>query len=324
MSRSVISAAVAVAAILVSCVGEKRPQPQTFALSSAAPSDASAAQADAQIAVLKGLYGAVDPSAVNRAYAADAEEMLADGTLRRGRAAIEAALVDERRRLSGLVRGAGRVWVKGDTAIAEEAMHAVDPAHPERQVGIPSLEIYWFDRAGLIKMHHSYSVRGILEAQLAGEADAPPPPTMPARLEIHVARDTSDEAALAVWAGRFDSAWQDGLPAVMGFFGDDTAVDCNLGSHVKGKREVDTALRKWLAPFPDQRWTVDHVWSIENYIVVEHTMRATHKGKFGGKEATGKAIAWPWAEVYRIEGGKLAHDWAYTDFAAFTKQVEGS
>lgn len=274
---------------------------------------------DPRLAVVDRIRAVSDPARVASAYAEGAVVVHADGTRVQGRAAIEQAARAFAATLEAPQRAASRVWIKGDTIVSEDVVRGTARG---RVVGVSSLELYWFDGSGLVKEHHTYANEGLLGAEIAGEPDVPAAPPMPTRVEVHVARDTAEEAAVAAFAGRLDDATANGGKNLGSMLDEHVVMDCNLGAHTKGRAEfLDVTNKGVYGAFPDARFTTEHVWAVEDYAVVEHTLHGTHDGTFGEAAATHKRIAWRWAEVYRVKDGKLVNEWAFSDYAAFAKQV---
>src|SRR5205823_76473 len=182
-----------------------------------------------------------------------------------------------------------------------------------------SLAIYGFDAAGTIKTEHVYRNDHEIAAQLAGEKDADAPPAMPTALEVHASQGSDDEAAGAAWIGRFDAAWAGGQATVAPMLDDDVELICNLGSHAKGKKDYTEKAQGFATTFPDQKFSIEHVWTVGDFVIVEHTMHGTHKGGLGRFAPTGKTVAWRFGEVFRLKGGKLIGDWAFGDFTPMAK-----
>jgi steroid delta-isomerase-like uncharacterized protein len=84
------------------------------------------------------------------------------------------------------------------------------------------------------------------------------------------------------------------------------------------RRELDLAqykerVRQSRAPFPDQRFTVQHVFAEPDKVALTWLWSATHQGDIPGFPATGKRIAMSGATVYFLDAGRLTGHWQVTD-----------
>ena len=96
------------------------------------------------------------------------------------------------------------------------------------------------------------------------------------------------------------------------------------------QRELDLAqfkerVRLSRAPFPDQRFTVQHVFAERDKVALTWLWSATHQGDIPGFPATGRRITMSGATVYFLEAGRLTGHWQITDrLGVFMQLRQGS
>jgi hypothetical protein len=321
MLRKSTSFALVLGVVIAACSPDRQPPPPPAA--TPAPTtmvaSATAMSIDPRMLSLKSLYAASasDPAAAARLYAEDATKRFGDLRELRGRPAIEGSLKAEIAKLEKPAYGASRLWIKGDTLIADEVVHA---SVGGRAVGIPQLSVYWFDPSGLIKTHHTYRNERNLDQQIAGLPGAIPVVDLPASIETHVAQDTDDEAAAAAVVGR----WQGmsvkeselghvSVDAFATILSDDVTEDV-WHLHLKGKAQYLTELRRFYAEFANESFANEHVWAIDGFVISEYVLHAT-------RTTTGKPIAMVVGEVLGVANGRVTGDWAYIDEDAYDKRA---
>ena len=111
---------------------------------------------------------------------------------------------------------------------------------------------------------------------------------------------------------------------------DDSAIDELYSSdwvghtpsgEIKGPevfKQMNAASRPAL---PDLLFTFDDIIAEGDIVAARYTMTATHKGELFGVPATGKRISLKAAFFYRLENGKIAETFEYTDQLALFQQL---
>jgi steroid delta-isomerase-like uncharacterized protein len=75
------------------------------------------------------------------------------------------------------------------------------------------------------------------------------------------------------------------------------------------------------AAFPDLRVNVDMVFGEDEFVLGRWTATGTHLGAWGGREPSGKRVAFSAANIYRFEDGKVAEIWNHRDDLGLQQQV---
>ena len=76
-----------------------------------------------------------------------------------------------------------------------------------------------------------------------------------------------------------------------------------------------------ISAFPDWHWEIRHLVVDGDYIAVHFRVTGTQRGAFQGIEATGRRVTVSEFTLYRVEDGKFAAVWDYTDMDAVMRQI---
>jgi predicted ester cyclase len=310
------------ALLFAACAQTAPPDPSTPTTAAAT----TASMRGMQLAALDAMQraeNARDAHAAVLPYAEDAVLEMIGGRTLRGPPAIEAYLRDQMAPAAKLELGVGRVWLKGNVAIAEETFHATPAAAPDIVIGANALSVYTFDAAGRIKHERYYQNQGTLEAQMRREPSAPAVPPLPTAKEVH-AGDSPDDAARVAWANGLEAAYTRSDEELLASMDDRMAWRCNLGFVGDSKAAFAKALAPYRAAFPDLAQVADRVFPVEDYVVVEETLSASQKGAFGPFPPSGRPVTWHWAEIWQVQNGKIARGWSYTNFREVLPQLTGT
>ena len=85
----------------------------------------------------------------------------------------------------------------------------------------------------------------------------------------------------------------------------------NIGQHI-------TTCRNGL---PDLNFTIDDTIAERNEVVIHWTGRGTHKANFLGMPPTNKQATVSGTSIFRIEGGKIAEQWADWNLMSLMEQL---
>lgn len=73
--------------------------------------------------------------------------------------------------------------------------------------------------------------------------------------------------------------------------------------------------------FPDAKYSADDIVAEGDKVCTRYTLRATHQQPFMGIPPTGKQIAVKGANMYRLEGKKVAEAWDFLDMLGMMVQL---
>jgi predicted ester cyclase len=73
--------------------------------------------------------------------------------------------------------------------------------------------------------------------------------------------------------------------------------------------------------FPDFHFTIEHVVTEEDMVVVSSTYHFTHKGEFFGIAPTGKQVISTGTHLFRLAEGKIVEHWCNNDDLGVMRQL---
>jgi len=76
-----------------------------------------------------------------------------------------------------------------------------------------------------------------------------------------------------------------------------------------------------VSALPDLRNVEQDIIAERDIVSVRAVVEGTHKGDLLGIPASGKHVRWDAVDVYRVEDGKIAEEWAADDLLAFVYGV---
>ena len=80
-------------------------------------------------------------------------------------------------------------------------------------------------------------------------------------------------------------------------------------------------IRTLVDAFPDMKTEIYDLFSNGSKAAVRFKAVATHKGEWGGIQATGKPVQWVGIVIYREQDGKLAEEWSMDDSRGLFEQM---
>ncbi len=75
------------------------------------------------------------------------------------------------------------------------------------------------------------------------------------------------------------------------------------------------------AAFPDIRVTLEDVLAEDDRVATRGYFIGTHRGEFMDVPATGKSVRVAYADVWRLENGKVAENWVQMDLLGLMQQL---
>jgi predicted ester cyclase len=90
---------------------------------------------------------------------------------------------------------------------------------------------------------------------------------------------------------------------------------------IRGPQAFRGQVEKYLAAFPDTRFTIDEQFAEGERVATRWTARGTHQGEIGGISPTGKEVTVTGLTFSRLEGGKVIEDWITWDALGMLVQL---
>ncbi|MBX7084488.1 MAG: ester cyclase [Nannocystaceae bacterium] len=185
-----------------------------------------------------------------------------------------------------------------------------------KPLGAEVLAWIWHDASGKAKRVKVVYDEATLLAQMGqlGGGEAPPVPAIPDGDPEIIAADADAPASktLQTMLAGGKKAWTlcetklCSLPLV--------AHDTRMGSVNEDAAQHQAMHDAFFAAFPDMRVKLTDVTSFgAGWAVALVTMKGTHKADLGGMKATGKKVELAMTELVRLQDGKIAETWMYSN-----------
>jgi steroid delta-isomerase-like uncharacterized protein len=91
---------------------------------------------------------------------------------------------------------------------------------------------------------------------------------------------------------------------------------------IRGLEAAKQAAADYRRAFPDLRVTVEDLIAEGDKVVARLSFRGTHRGELDGIAPTGRRVDCSGIVVSRLEGGKIAEDWANFDDVGMMRQLD--
>ena len=101
----------------------------------------------------------------------------------------------------------------------------------------------------------------------------------------------------------------------------DDFVAYGVGKVPSGPEGMRGLIDAWRTAFPDWQDQIDEIVAEGDLVVLKITARGTHEGPLMGVEPTGEAVEWGMIEMVRLEDGKIAEQWGYSDFSEVVRHL---
>ena len=95
----------------------------------------------------------------------------------------------------------------------------------------------------------------------------------------------------------------------------------SLGPELRGPGGFIAYLRSVHAALENFTCTIEELIATADRAAARMSFAGTHRGKFFGIEATGRAIHWSGAAFFKVEGGLIAELWVLGDIEAVRRQL---
>lgn len=134
--------------------------------------------------------------------------------------------------------------------------------------------------------------------------------------------DDSETANLAL-VDKITAAFNARKPGDVAALWADNALVSDQADHEdhRGKNAFEQSIHGWSTSFPDAKLNVTHSFSAGEYIVVEGRLTGTHKSKYAGVAATNRSVDIAYADVFKVDAGKVTELWRFRDGMALVAQL---
>jgi steroid delta-isomerase-like uncharacterized protein len=120
-----------------------------------------------------------------------------------------------------------------------------------------------------------------------------------------------------------DECWNNGkLNAVSELVADKCRFhDPVFPSLTSGAENIKNHIESCRRGFPDLKFTTDDTIAERNEVVIHWTANGTHRGTFLGMAPTNRKATVSGTTIYRIEGSKIAEEWAHWNLMSMMEQL---
>jgi len=219
--------------------------------------------------------------------------------------------------------GVSRIFVKNNVLVQEWVITGTNKgdfngAKPtNKTIGIRGASVLTFTAEGLIKTEHRYFDTGTVASQLGlMKSPARPVGAIPSgEPEWHIATGTPEEDKLVEVAKAINGAFEkkseaDFLGALM-----ENVSWSNVAQprDMSDKASVKQFFAMFTKAFPDARFSSHALFGVDDVVVSEWSMTATHAGPFGPLKPTNKPVTMHGLDIMVVRDGKVASDSSYSN-----------
>lgn len=219
--------------------------------------------------------------------------------------------------------GVSKVFVKNDVVVQEWVMTGTNNgefngAKPtNKTIGIRGADVFTFTPDGFIKQAHRYFDTSTVSAQL-GLAKAPTRPvaTLPSgEPEWHIAKGTPEEDKLVELAKTITGAYEKNSDAeFLGALSENVSwFNVTLPKDIGGKVGAKQFFGMFTKAFPDAKFSSGALFGVDDVVVSESSMTATHAGPLGPLKPTKKPVTMHGLDIMVVKDGKLASGASYSN-----------
>lgn len=214
---------------------------------------------------------------------------------------------------------ASRVLLTDRSQIVEWTMTGASKASQKR-VALRGIVLLWTKDDGSITDVHLYFDEALAKVQSGAGPKAlssVPPPTMPSgeRQEIEQTRTADESANVATVRGALEAFESGDEAAYLGAMTDDVEVTTLESSKpLHGKPELRAYSKAMHKAIGQLDTSVDNVWGIGPYVVVEYHIVGEQRGALAWVPAQKDNLLKMYVvDVAEMRAGKIAHVWRYDD-----------
>jgi steroid delta-isomerase-like uncharacterized protein len=262
-------------------------------------------------------------------YAEDATVAVAGLHELTGREAVQKNMQEWFDTFSNIKLGFARIFMKGDILVAEWILNGTHSGElfgkkgTDTPIGHLGLSVIRFNQDGMVKSEHRYGDLGTVMDQIgATKAKARPIPTIPATTDVVTGKGEGDDKNVDAAKGVYGTMEKKSEADFVAKLTDDVEYDGLIHfKTVKGKDEAKKFFKTFTTAFPDAKFDVTGAWGFGDMVVVEQTLKGTHKGAIDKIPASNRSVSVHAVDIYKMKDGKVARAWTYTNTMELATQV---
>jgi steroid delta-isomerase-like uncharacterized protein len=219
--------------------------------------------------------------------------------------------------------GVRTIFVKNDVVVREWVITGTHKgefagAKPtNRTIGVRGADVLNFTSDGLIRRAHRYFDTTTVLSQLGlMKAPARAITTLPAgEPEWHIAKGIPEEDKLVAVAKTIGGAFENGSET--DFVGALSEIpswsDVAQPKDLTGRASAKQFFGMFTRAFPDAKTTYDALFGVDDFVVSESSMTATHAGPLGPLNPTNKPVTMHRLDIMVVREGRLASGSRYSN-----------
>lgn len=219
--------------------------------------------------------------------------------------------------------GVSKVFVKNEVLAQEWVITGThtgefNGAKPtNKTIGVRVASVLTFTPEGLIKTEHRYWDTSTLLLQLGlMKAPARPLAALPSgEPEWHIAKGTPEEDKLVEVARAINGAFEKKSEAdFLGALSENVSwSNVTQPKDMSGKASAKQFFSMFTKAFPDAKFSSDALFGVDDVVVSESSMTATHAGALGPLKPTNKPVTIHGLDIMVVKDGKLASGSSYSN-----------
>ncbi len=219
--------------------------------------------------------------------------------------------------------GVSKIFVKNDLVVQEWVMTGTNKgefkgAKPtNKTIGVRGVEVLTFTPEGLIKQAHRYFDTSTVSSQLGlTNSPARPVATLPSgEPEWHIAKGTPEEDKLVEVAKAITGAFEKKSEAeFVGALSENVSwSNVTQPKDMSGKASAKQFFSMFTKAFPDAKFSSNALFGVDDVVVSESSMTATHAGPLGPLKPTKKPVTMHGLDIMVVKDGKVASGSSYSN-----------
>jgi steroid delta-isomerase-like uncharacterized protein len=119
----------------------------------------------------------------------------------------------------------------------------------------------------------------------------------------------------------FEEGIADGNEAVIDELVAEDYVNYNWPAPAPGREGFKQVTRAFHVAFPDITVTLEDVVAEGDLVASRGVLHGTHRGEFQGIPATGRTVAVPYIDIWRLKNGQFTENWVQMDMMGMMQQL---
>jgi steroid delta-isomerase-like uncharacterized protein len=219
--------------------------------------------------------------------------------------------------------GLSNIFVKNEVLVQEWVITGTNTGEfngakaTNKAIGVRGASVLSFTPEGLVKSERRYFDSSTVLSQLGlTQTPARPVAALPSGApEWHIAKGTPEEDKLVEVAKALNGAFEKKAePDFLGVLSENVSwSNLTQPKDVSGKESAKQFFGTFTKAFLDARFSSDVLFGVDNVVVSETSMTATHAGSLGPLKPTKKPVTMHGLDILVVEDGKVSSGSSYSN-----------